>query len=1051
MGGFRKKYVSATTDNGPFPGTAILDFIIAHAKNDERPYLTVSIFGIKMLALLDSGATRTMLGASGWRLLQPVCSLNVSELTNCTVANGQSCEILGSVTVPIMLEDRVKTCDILVVPSLTHTLILGMDFWQRMAIVPDLFNGSWTFAKESRRAVVCGIQSSQHLSADLKQHLDTLIDDAFKQMGDGIGCTKLVEHVIRTDSPPIKQRAYPISPALLKQVDMELKEMLDAGIIEPSSSAWSSPIVLVKKKDGRYRFCVDFRKLNKVSQSDAYPIPWVSHTLDKLRDAQYLTTLDIRSAYWTIPMAESSKQYTAFTVPGRGLYQFRRMPFGLHGAPATWQRFIETAIGADLENHVFTYLDDIVICTQTFEQHIEVLREVLKRLMNAGLTLNREKCHFCKSELRYLGYVVNSSGLLVDPEKVRAILELKAPTNTTELRRILGVCGWYRRFLKDFSTVTAPLRALLHKKAKFIWDDDCEKSFNIIKDSLVSAPILSCPNFDLPFTIQTDASGYGLGAVLSQTYPDGERVISYISRSLTKQEQCYSTTERECLAVIFAIERCRPYIEGTKFTVITDHWSLKWLNNIKDPVGRIARWALRLQQYDFEIVHRKGKDHVVPDTLSRNVEQLCCTQVKDINNPESPTLDKWYLDMIRKVKQMPARYPLWRVENETLFKKVQPKYPGLSCDFDSWRTVVPKEKRLDLIKSLHDPPTSGHLGSYKTTARVSAKYYWPKLKYDVSRYVRRCEVCLCTKPEQKKPAGLMLSATPTVSRPWELVSIDLVGPLPRSSRGYTFILVVTDCFSKFTLLFPLRQSSATTIVRLLEEHVVLIFGAPRTLITDNGVQFHSKVFTDLMKAYEVHVAYTSKYHPQANPVERVNRVIKTMLSAYTSSNHRQWDQYLAKVGCAIRTARHEVTGLTPNFINFGREILLSGRREGHIDHNNVIFAYNNDIQTHSESLKKVFEDVKERLVKAYRKSAQVYNLRRRPDTFSVNQKVWGRNHALSNAATGVTAKLLPKFIGPLVVKRVLSPWTYRLVDQSGGDVGVWAAKDLKAHPPDDSS
>lgn len=464
----------------PEKNKAILDYIIAHAKADERPYLSVTILGKKFLGLLDSGASRTILGDYGWRILQPLCKLNTSQANKCTVANRQTCDVIGTICVPVLLEHKIHTFDILVVPTLPHMLILGLDFWQRMSIVPDLFNGQWSFSDGKTKSTVAAIESANHLTLSQRTALNDVVDSAFAKMGDGIGCTTLVEHVIKTDSPPIKQRAYPISPALLEQVDIELKEMLDAGIIEPSKSAWSSPIVMVKKKDGRYRFCVDFRKLNKVSQPDAYPIPWVSHTLDKLRDAKYLTTLDIRSAYWTIPMEESSRQYTAFTIPNRGLFQFRRMPFGLHGAPGTWQRFLDTVLGVDLEKHVFTYLDDIIICTQTFEQHLQVLAEVLKRLLDAGLTLNRDKCHFCKSELRYLGYIVNEHGLLVDPDKVKAILDLKPPTHVAELRRFLGICGWYRRFLKNFSDVTAPLRALLHIGQKFVWTEECTKSFETI-------------------------------------------------------------------------------------------------------------------------------------------------------------------------------------------------------------------------------------------------------------------------------------------------------------------------------------------------------------------------------------------------------------------------------------------------------------------------------------------------------------------------------------------------------------------------------------------
>lgn len=278
--------------------------------------------------------------------------------------------------------------------------------------------------------------------------------------------------------------------------------------------------------------------------------------------------------------------------------------------------------------------------------------------------------------------------------------------------------------------------------------------------------------------------------------------------------------------------------------------------------------------------------------------------------------------------------------------------------------------------------------------------------------------------------------------------MDIVGPLPRSVKGHSYILVVADCFSKFTLLFPLRQATAPSIIKLLEDHVILIFGAPKTIIADNGVQFRSRLFTELTKTYSIKVAYTAKYHPQANPVERINRVVKTMLSAYTNENHRDWDKNLAKIGYAIRSARHEVTGLTPNFINFGREVPLSGSRGEPLDENNILFDRSTNYETRSNSLLQVFQDVQKRLKAAYKKSERIYNLRHREDKFSVGQKVWRRNHILSNAAQHITAKLAPRFVGPLTIHRTLSPWTYQLVDDAGKDCGVWSAKDLKAHPPD---
>lgn len=264
-----------------------------------------------------------------------------------------------------------------------------------------------------------------------------------------------------------------------------------------------------KKEPNKYRFCVDFRKLNQVTERDAYPIPYVSSTLDKLRDARYLSSLDIRSAYFQVPLPESSKPLTAFTVPNRGLFQFRRLPMGLANAPATFQRLIDRVLGPELEPHVFAYLDDIIVVTESFEKHLEVLREIFRRAKEANLTVAKEKCQFCRSELRYLGYIVNRNGLQVDPDKVKAIVDIPIPKTVSDVRRFLGLASWYRRFVPQFSSLSAPLCNLLRKNKTFVWDSSCDNTFTSLKEHLVSAPVLTCPDFSLPFTIQTDASGFG--------------------------------------------------------------------------------------------------------------------------------------------------------------------------------------------------------------------------------------------------------------------------------------------------------------------------------------------------------------------------------------------------------------------------------------------------------------------------------------------------------------------------------------------------------------
>uniref|UniRef100_A0AAR5QHS1 RNA-directed DNA polymerase n=1 Tax=Dendroctonus ponderosae TaxID=77166 RepID=A0AAR5QHS1_DENPD len=577
-------------DSHFFTGRAALDYILAHANGDERPYLRISVLGCPMLGLLDSGASRTIVGRSGHDVLVKLGLKLVSQPTVCTVANGQRCSSAGYFCVPMSLRDKTHCVEVVYLPELSHSLILGVDFWKAVGIIPDLNRDVWHFAGNPTPEISCNLIDSQLLSGKEKSLLHELVREKMVAMGSDLGRCTVSQHSIEImpGVKPIKQRYYPVSPFKQKLIDAEIDEMLKLGVIEPSKSPWSSPVCLVRKKDDSYRFCIDFRKLNSVTRKDSYPIPYISAILDRLRNARYISSLDIKSAFWQVPLERSSRELTAFTVPGRNLYHFKRMPFGLTNAPATWQRLIDRVLGVDLENHVVVYLDDIVIISRTFEEHLKVLALVFDRLKDAGLVVREDKCHFCKPEMKYLGYLVDAHGLRPDPEKVQAIVNITPPRNVTEIRRFIGTASWYRRFVPNFSSVLAPLTNLIKKKVTWRWSEDCQRAFNSIKDSLISAPILTCPDFERKFVLQTDASHFGLGAVLTQTFDDGEKVISYLSRSLTHQEMKLTVTEKECLAVIWSVEKLRHYLEGVPFEVITDHHSLLWLHNLKDPQGRLA-------------------------------------------------------------------------------------------------------------------------------------------------------------------------------------------------------------------------------------------------------------------------------------------------------------------------------------------------------------------------------------------------------------------------------------------------------------------------------
>ena len=326
-----------------------------------------------------------------------------------------------------------------------------------------------------------------------------------------------------------------------------------------------------------------------MSKKDAYPLPQVNATLYKLRGARYLSSVDLKNGYWHVPLTERSKPLTAFTVPGKGLFEFKVMPFGLHAAAPTFQRLLDRVITPDMAPSAFAYLDDIVVCTKTLEEHVKTLEKVFQKLYEAKLRPNPEKCQFLRSELKYLGHIVNENGLHTDPDKVSAILNLAPPKNLKEARRFLGLISWYRRFIKDAARISAPLHRLLKKKAKWEWTPEHQKSFDELKQKLTTAPVLACPDWSKPLVLQTDASTEGLGAILSQPDGEGEHIIAYASRSVSKAERNYSATELECLAVKWGIWRMREYFEGYHFTVMTDHLALKWLEKMDNPSGRLAR------------------------------------------------------------------------------------------------------------------------------------------------------------------------------------------------------------------------------------------------------------------------------------------------------------------------------------------------------------------------------------------------------------------------------------------------------------------------------
>lgn len=459
---------------------------------------------------------------------------------------------------------------------------------------------------------------SSNLQKTQREQMERLLEEYKDIIQDKPGRTDQAEHRIETgDAVPIRQAPYRIPYAQREKMKEEIEKMEEMGVIQPSRSEWASPVVMVPKKDGTQRFCVDYRKLNKISSFDAYPMARIDDIIDRLGTAKYVSTIDLTRGYWQVPLTEESRKKTAFITPN-GLYEFTTMPFGLHGAPATFQRLMDCVLQGS-EEFVAALLDDIIIFSQTWTEHLHHVREVLERLRKAGLTARPSKCHFGMEEVVYLGHVVGGGKVKPTESKVQAVKDFPRPKTKTDVRAFLGLSGYYRKFIPNYAEIAAPLSDLTRKAAPQVvsWTDQCSKAFVLLKDRLCSLPVLHSPDLSKPFVVQTDASERGIGAVLSQEGPDGEHPVAYISRKLRPRETRYATIEKECLAIVWAIQTLRVYLYGQDFTIQTDHHPLQWLDQMKDKNGRLTRWSLSLQSYKFKIQHRSGKENANADTMSR--------------------------------------------------------------------------------------------------------------------------------------------------------------------------------------------------------------------------------------------------------------------------------------------------------------------------------------------------------------------------------------------------------------------------------------------------
>lgn len=927
-------------------------------------------------------------------------------------------------------------------------------------------------------------KSAVNLNQEQREKVSYLLKsfkDVFSGGPNDLGLAKEVKHRIDTgDAQPVKQRPRNIPFAKRTEADRAVADMEKYGIVEPSSSPWCSPVVLVRKKDGTTRFCVDYRRLNHITKKDSFPIPRVDATLDALRGASWFSTLDLRSGYWQVELDSASKEKTAFSY-GRGLWQFNVMPFGLCNAPATFERLMETVLAGLPWETCLIYLDDVIVHAADFDSHLRNLAAVLEKFRQGNLKLNPKKCCLFKSRVTFLGYVVSQEGISTDPEKISAITRWPTPKNGKEVKSFLGLCSYYRRFVAGFAEIAKPLHSLTQGTAPFSWTNDCENSFITLKQRLVETTTLSYPELNKPFILDTDASQYGIGAVLSQEIEGTERPIAYFSRTLRGPEINYCVTRKELLAVVNGMEHFHQYLYGTRFLVRSDHSALKWLLNFKTPEGQMARWIQKLQQYDFETEHRVGRQHLNADALSRrpcsdndchycerkeirehknreeelqcseNPDELCQAGLVIRNLTSLESVEDLSLEDIEKAQKSDPEIRLiltWMNERpkKPSWQDVAPHSPMVKSLWGQWKSlkvveerlyrcleegkdaaprlqlVIPKSLRSGVMKQLHDNPTAGHFGITKTLDRIRERFYWPHCRNDVEVWCKSCEKCASRKGPGRKQTGPL--KTYNVGAPLERIAVDVLGPLPCSLRGNKYILIVGDYFTKWVEAYPLKDQQAETVAEVLVKEFITRFGVPLLIHSDQGRNFESELFSQTCKLLGIHKTRTTALHPQSDGmVERFNRTLENQMAIFANKSQQNWDENLPLFLMAYRSAVHESTKETPAKLMFGRELnlpidLLVGRPPGKTIKN--VPEYVRNLQTEME---KTHEFARLRLQCASERMKRRYDTDAMTETFSCGEAVWLYN---PKRRKGISPKLSCDWEGPYLVIKPINELLYSI-------------------------
>ena len=924
------------------------------------------------------------------------------------------------------------------------------------------------------------INNSNISDNDKKTLTDFLHDNRqmFAQSKSELGRTSLVQHEIDTgEAKPVSKRFYRTSPMKRNEIDRQVEELLQLGLVRPSSSEWSSPVVLVAKSDGSWRLCCDYRQLNAVTRPHSYPLPRLEDVWDAIGEcgARVLSTLDMSNGFWQFAMDPDSIHKTAFVTPN-GQFEWNVLPYGLRNSPVTFMRTVHQALHGLIFKCCLIYVDDIICYSANMTDHLKHLKLIFERLKEAGLKLNPRKCHFAASEVKYLGHLLSTQGIKPNPDKTAIVDSFPVPKNIKEVRSFLGLTNYYRRFVKNYANIAAPLYQLLHQDVPFKWTDECHSAFKDLKSRLVSQPIIGYADMGKDFYLTTDASITGIGYVLSQRDANNkEVVIAYGGRALHGSEIRYSTSEHEMLALKEGTKTYAPYLEDKPFTIFTDHQPLTSLNKFQPQTKRLNDMALSLQSFTFKVKHKPGRTISNADTLSRrpydspddvtpaeasqdpkpsivsdaatvggvsyqdllsdpvdgyiaNIEP-CDMAGLQRNCPDISSLYLFHHDGTLPVDHEQANVfykteDQYIIDNDVLYHVYFPTNRRRPEHIIK-QLVVPQCKRNSLISKYHDNMVGGgHQGLDRTYAALVVKYHWVKMYSQIQKYIATCDVCQRTKKRHPRPPPLTpMPVVPPLHR-WHMDFLQL----KTTPEGFRYLLLFVDSGSRWCEAIPTKRQDAETVAKHLYETIVTRFGVPAEIVSDRGQQFKSNLIKALAELYDIKQIFTSPYHPQTNATcERMNSFIVKTIRAFCKPDQSDWPKMIPAVMMAYRsmpaTRSHE---LSPYQVLFGKSMFLPGDVDL-LPKPTMSASYREVLHNHLDEIKVCRETARQNILQSQEinRSEHDRNKHAQIPTFKVGQKVLMRNEAVP---VGLVPKLHPPYKGPYWITRLGPNFMYHLQD-----------------------